>query len=82
MSEAQRSHRSRAMTKEQSRHVTKIADQFARLVRPKYAHGVKTHGGNLWERSQEHLVDQAIDEAIDQVVYLLTLREKMRVVGS
>ncbi len=46
-------------------------------MRDKYEIGQKEHGGNLWEKDTLFLVDQAIDEAIDQVVYLTTLRDKL-----
>jgi len=41
----------------------------------KYVTGQKEHGGNLWEK--EGLLDMAIDEAIDQVIYLLTLKKQL-----
>lgn len=42
----------------------------------KYLRGQAEHGGQLWQKSG--LLDMAIDEAIDQVIYLLTLREQLR----
>lgn len=66
------------MTPEQTKHVQDIAEAFRVAVSAKYEHGVKEHGGNLWERSIEYLLDQAIDENIDQFVYLMTLKQKLQ----
>lgn len=65
------------MTKKQQQHANDIAFQFAYLMAGKYQRGAKEHGGNLWEATPDWLLDQAIDEAIDQVVYLLTLKETL-----
>lgn len=63
-----------SMTPDQEEHLEFIQDEFADLVEDKYRKGQKEHGGNLWEK--EGLLDMAIDEAIDQVVYLLTLKQQ------
>ena len=44
------------------------------MVDHKYRKGQAEHGGQLWLNPS--LLDNAIDEAIDQVVYLLTLKEQ------
>jgi hypothetical protein len=64
------------MTKEQEKHLLKIKQQFDIAVDYKYRKGQKEHGGNLFDNSPEHLLDCAIEEAIDLLVYLLTLRDK------
>lgn len=56
-------------------HLESIKIHFISLVDAKYRKGQKEHGGHLWNNPAEKLLDFAIDEAIDQVVYLLTLRE-------
>lgn len=63
------------MTTEQNEHANKIAESTRRKLLFKYAKGAAEHGGNLWENSATWLIDQAIDEAIDQIVYLTTLKE-------
>lgn len=64
------------MNPEQRTHANWIATQFALRMHKKYKKGVEEHGGNLWDYSEDDLLDMALDEAIDQVVYLLTLIEK------
>lgn len=66
------------LTPDQINHVSSIAKEFSLAMAQKYANGQVEHGGNLWEMSEDGLIDQAIGEAIDQVVYLLTLRSKRR----
>lgn len=65
------------MTTEQRLHAENLAKQFTELMLAKYEKGQAEHGGNLWESDKQTLIYNAIDEAIDQVVYLLTLREKL-----
>lgn len=62
------------MTSEQMAHAFRIAGDFSRLMHDKYEKGAKEHGGNIWDKDSDWLLDQAIDEAIDQVVYLITLK--------
>lgn len=57
-------------------HIEDIEDTFAELMADKYEKGQKEHGGHLWDMPEDELLDNAIDEAIDQVVYLLTLKQK------
>ncbi len=63
-----------AMTHAQESHLRAVKDEFTALVDAKYRKGQQEHGGDLFRRSCEELLDMAIDEAVDQVVYLLTLR--------
>lgn len=65
------------MIDEQEDHLLNIKRTFDILVDNKYRRGQLEHGGNLWLNSEEHLLDCAIDEAIDQVVYLFTLKDKL-----
>lgn len=67
------------MTDEQNNHLNGILNDVDDLIAKKYEKGAKEHGGNLWEK--KGLIDMAIDEAIDQVVYLLTLREQLELAG-
>lgn len=65
------------MTDEQIAHAAHLARTFQKALEKKYSNGAKEHGGNLWDRSPLFLLDQAIAEAIDQFVYLQTLRDKL-----
>jgi len=64
------------MTPEQ--HLEKILTQAEFRIKVKYLRGQAEHNDNLWEHSILDLVDNAIDEAVDQLVYLLTLRDKIK----
>jgi len=56
-------------------HLDGLVVEADRRIRSKYLLGVAEHGGHLWEKSG--LIDEAINEAIDQVIYLLTLKEQI-----
>lgn len=58
------------MTPEKHREL--IIDEISKLVRNKYNRGVAEHGGGLWKL--DNLRDEAIEEAIDLLVYLITDR--------
>ena len=62
------------MDADQHAHVDRILGYLTRELRAKYARGQAEHGGNLWEKPG--LLDHAIEEALDLVIYLLTLREQ------
>lgn len=66
------------MTQTQEEHLLEICHEFSRLTGAKYRKGAQEHGGNLWELPMLQLLDNAIEEAIDQVTYLLTLKKKMQ----
>jgi hypothetical protein len=66
------------MSPAQEAHLAFIKTHFSNLVDKKYRKGAKEHGGDLWGKDQLVLLDAAIDEAIDQVTYLLTLRDRIR----
>lgn len=65
------------MTSEQEKHLISIKKSFDIRVDKKYRKGQEEHGGNLYDMSMLDLIDNTINEAIDQVVYLLTLRNSM-----
>lgn len=65
------------MTDEQEEHLEDIQDEFFDLVDPKYRAGAAEHQGNIWELTELELIDNAIDEAIDQFVYLYTLKQRI-----
>lgn len=68
--------RDHTMTDAHHAHVDRVLDQFGAELRAKYQRGQAEHGGRLWERAG--LLDAAIEEATDLVVYLFTLREQQR----
>ena len=55
-------------------HVNRILTQFTADLRAKYEDGQEEHGGRLWEKNG--MLQNAIAEAIDLVVYLYTLAEQ------
>lgn len=65
------------MTDAQERHLARILKDFAARASGKYRKGAEEHGGNLFDLTPLQLIDNAVDEAVDQVVYLLTLRSKI-----
>jgi hypothetical protein len=65
------------MTPAQEEHLRDIKESFSNLVDVKYRKGQAEHGGDLFKLTPIKLLDAAIDEAIDQVVYLLTLKEQI-----
>lgn len=56
-------------------HANKIAKDAAKRILVKYHAGQLEHGGKLW--TKPGIIDMAIEEAIDQVIYLLTLKEQL-----
>jgi hypothetical protein len=62
------------MTPEQESHLERVRVQVLADIDAKYRQGQAEHGGNLWEKPG--LLDEAIKEAIDLVVYLYSLREQ------
>lgn len=55
-------------------HLMRILDKFSADARAKYEAGQREHGGELWEKPG--MLEHAIEEAIDMVVYLYTLKEQ------
>jgi hypothetical protein len=65
------------MTSEQEKHLKSIKSGFDSIVDGKYRRGQAEHGGDLWDMSPMDLLNASLDEAIDQIVYLLTLKQKL-----
>ena len=65
------------MTVEQEAHLERVKKEFVVLVDAKYRAGAAEHGGELLALPVLCILDLAIDEAIDQAVYLLSLKEKL-----
>src|SRR6267142_7052855 len=60
------------MNEQQEKHLADIKATFNQIVDSKYRKGQAEHGGDLWQLTGVQLIDCAIDEAVDQVTYLLT----------
>lgn len=63
------------MTDEQKRHVAGVINATAAEILEKYERGQREHGGNLWRKPQ---AANLVEEALDQVVYAMTLRGQHR----
>lgn len=63
------------MTFNHSMHMEHIVAVASDKIKQKYQRGVAEHGGFLPDKP--NLIDEAIDEAIDMVVYLITLKDQI-----
>ena len=61
---------------QQEQHIKEIISTFSGKMVMKYRKGAQEHGGELLDKDLVWLLDNALDEAIDQVVYLITARTK------
>lgn len=67
------------MNKSQTDHLNRILEGTGRELTDKYVRGAAEHDSNLsTDYSVLSLVEMAFEEALDQVTYLWTLREKLR----
>ena len=48
---------------------------FETQATAKYEKGVNEHGGHLWRKGVDFLIDAAYEEAVDQVIYLGQLKQ-------
>lgn len=62
------------MDAEHAAHLQRILDRFNKDTAAKYEAGQQEHGGNIWEKPG--MLEHAIEETIDLVVYLYTLLEQ------
>jgi len=68
-------------TKSHEFHLAQIKLATCDLLDKKYKAGVQAYKGTkLWTMPAANLVEGAIEESIDQVTYLLTLRQTMRII--
>jgi hypothetical protein len=63
------------MPVEAEQHLNRVLAESMRRIDAKYRAGQAEHGGCLPRAGVGVLLDSAVDEAVDQLVYLLTLRE-------
>ena len=67
------------MNKNQTHHLNTILEDTGRELTEKYVKGASEHKSELnKDYSLLQLVEMAFEEALDQVTYLHTLREKLR----
>ena len=66
------------MNKDQAEHLERVSLEAVRLIQDKYIRGAREHKTTLnKDHTVEELLDFAIEEATDQMTYLLTLKEKL-----
>lgn len=61
------------MNKNQKEHLDFIVKTLVKRLKTKYEKGAKEHKGDLFDVD---CLDEAIDELVDALVYLLTLKRK------
>jgi hypothetical protein len=66
------------MSDEQVEHFWSAVAEFQKQGKAKYEAGVEEHGGNLWDHDELWLIEHAMEECIDQWMYLKTARDKNR----
>lgn len=67
-------------TEEHGQHLHQIQMAASDMLEAKYRRGQSEHGGNLWGMPTARIVESSLEEATDQLTYLLTLRQQMRVI--
>ena len=65
------------MNPAQEAHLALLKAEFVTLVAVKYRAGAAEHGSELLALPELRILDLAIEEAVDQVVYLLSLKQKL-----
>lgn len=64
------------MTEQQTAHLNRILEQAKTLITEKYARGAAEHKSLLSEDyTKREVILMSIEEAVDQLTYLLTLLE-------
>ncbi len=67
------------MNKDQQAHLQRIHTQFLEEHTTKYIKGAKEHKTELHKDfTKEQLLDFALEEVLDLISYLYTLKEKMK----
>lgn len=62
-------------------HLEQIKLATCDLLDRKYKAGVQAYKGTkLWNMPSAKIVENAIEETVDQITYLLTLRQSMRII--
>ncbi len=66
------------MTPQQEQHLQEVLKAASSLIETKYRAGQAQHGGDLFTKTPSELIDEAILEAVDQIVYLLTAKNNLQ----
>ena len=61
-------------------HLTQIQAATCEALERKYTAGVEAYKTNLWEMPAMRMVEEGINEAVDQITYLMSLRQSMKVI--
>lgn len=61
------------MSKKSDEHQISLILYFAQKAKQKYDKGVQEHGEGLWTKSDDELLEAAMEEVIDLMHYLTTL---------
>jgi len=67
-------------TPSHSQHLQQIKLAAGEMLESKYRRGQAEHGGNLWGMPTGKIVESSLEEATDQLTYLFTLRQQMRII--
>jgi hypothetical protein len=61
-------------------HLTQIQAATCEALERKYTAGVEAYKSNLWEMPAMRLAEEAISECVDQITYLMSLRQSLKVI--
>lgn len=69
-----------SMSPQAETHLKEIKEQAVALIDAKYRRGFQEHSsqGGLWTLKAIQLIDEAIQEVIDLLTYLLELKKKLK----
>lgn len=70
------------LSSRQENHIKRLKAEFSKSMEEKYRRGAAEHSNDLADLTPLELIDNAIEETIDQYVYLSTLREKALAASS
>lgn len=65
------------MTPSQEQHITELKNKFATMMYHKYELGTVEHPGHIKDLPVLTLLKEALNETIDQAVFLMTAIEKL-----
>ncbi len=65
------------MNAAQEQHLERLKTEVGQRMDAKFRAGALEHGGDLRDYAAERLVNEALDECIDALVYLYTVRDKL-----
>ena len=65
------------MNKDKEKFLQENIDLIVKIAEARYRAGDKEYGGDLRDLTLKQLLDNAIEEAIDTLHYLLTMKNKL-----